>query len=213
MSLKNERRLIYVLAIVCLVVGVFCYSSPRAAFPESPVRLLFKTVGGNVLFDHRTHSDTYGLGCMDCHHSQEEGSNELPGDCSVCHDDDSKYIPALGKNGKFNHDVHSKDIGLACSDCHHEYEEGSGVEPKLCSDCHEPGGDDDAMLNHREALHKQCIGCHEESGIIPGKKDCAGCHAPRKRADAFHGQCIKCHEKVGAGPVGGDADCKKCHGF
>jgi len=213
MSLKNERRLIYILAIACLSVGVFCYSSPKAAPHESPVRLMFKTVGGNVLFDHQTHSDKYGIRCVDCHHSQEEGSAELPGNCGACHGTESKYVPALGDKGKFDHELHSKKLGLVCSDCHHDYEEGDSGGPQLCSDCHEPDGDDNAMLNRRQAFHKQCIGCHEESGITPGKKDCAGCHAPRKRVDAFHGQCIKCHEKVGAGPAGKDADCKKCHGF
>ena len=213
MSLKNERKFFYTVAIVCLAVGVLCYSSPAAAPPDPPLRLMFKTVGGNVLFDHQAHCDTYGLGCQDCHHTQEAGGVEKPAECGSCHGVDSKYVPAFGKNGKFDHEKHSKDLGLACSDCHHEYEEGSGVKPQLCSDCHEPGGHDDAMLNRRQAFHKQCIGCHEEIGITPGKKDCAGCHAPRKRADAFHGQCIKCHEDVGAGPAGGDADCKKCHGF
>ena len=76
MSLKNERKLIYVVAIVCLAVGVFCYASPTAAPPESPVRLMFKSVGGNVLFDHQTHDDSYGLACLDCHHTQEAGSTE-----------------------------------------------------------------------------------------------------------------------------------------
>ena len=213
MSLKNERKIIYGVAIICLAAGVFCYASPTAAPPESPVRLMFKTVGGNVLFDHQTHSIAYGLRCMDCHHTQEEGSAVKPADCGTCHGRDSKYVPAFGENGKFNHEKHSKELGLVCSDCHHDYEEGDPGGPQLCSDCHEPGGDDDAMLNRRQAFHKQCIGCHEESGITPGKKDCSGCHAPRKRVDAFHGQCIQCHEKTGAGPAGGDRNCKKCHGF
>jgi hypothetical protein len=213
MSLKNERKLIYVVAIVCLAVGVFCYASPTAAPPDSPVRMMFKSVGGNVLFDHQTHDDSYGLACLDCHHTQEAGSTEKPSDCSACHKTDGKYVPAMGESGKFDHDVHSNDLGLACSDCHHDYDESEGGEPQLCSDCHEPGGDDDAMLNRKDAFHKQCIGCHEESGNEPGKNDCAGCHEPRKRADAFHTQCINCHEDVGAGPAGGDDDCKKCHGF
>ena len=209
MSSKNELKLVYTLAIVCLIVGVFCYSSLPAKSPESPVRLMFKTVGGNVLFDHQTHSDAYGKECIDCHH---DGADS-PGSCGECHQVDGEYIPAFGEKGIFDHDVHSMDMGLACNDCHHNYYEEDGGEPQLCSDCHEPDVEDDFMLGRTQAFHKQCIGCHEDSGVTPGADDCASCHAPRKRTEAFHEQCINCHEDFGVGPSGADSDCIKCHGF
>lgn len=213
MSSKNELKLVYVIAIICLIVGVLCYSSLPAKSPESPVRLMFKTVGGNVLFDHQTHSDAYGLKCMDCHHASDEATTEAPGSCGSCHKPDGGNITVFGENASFSHEVHSMDLGLSCNDCHHNYYEEDGGEPQLCSDCHEPGVKDDFMLGRMQAFHKQCIGCHEESGITPGKNDCAACHSPRKRTNAFHEQCIKCHEGFGVGPSGAESDCKKCHGF
>jgi len=213
MSLKNELKLVYGLAIVCLVVGVFCYSSLPAKSPEPPVRLMFKTVGGNVLFDHQTHSDAYGLNCKDCHHAYDDTAAKEPVACGSCHKADGQYVPAIGENGKFDHEAHSMDMGLACNDCHHNYYEEDGGEPQLCSDCHEPGVEDDFMMGRAQAFHKQCIDCHVDFGAGPASDDCAGCHSPRKRTKAFHDQCIGCHEDYGVGPGGTDADCKKCHGF
>lgn len=212
MSPKNERNLIYMLALICLAVGVFCYAAPTAP-PETPVRRMFMSVGGNVLFSHQTHSDTYSLDCAACHHNQSETGTDGEPSCGVCHTADGTYVPALGEGGKFDHDAHGQDLGLACSDCHHEYQEGSGSEPQMCGDCHEPGGSDQGMPNRKQAFHRQCIGCHEDSGVKPGKGDCTGCHGPRKRADAFHKQCIGCHEEKKSGPAGGDANCILCHGF
>ncbi len=212
MSSKNELKLVYVLAIVCLIVGIFCYNLP-AKSPEIPVRQMFKTVGGNVLFDHQAHSDEYGKDCADCHHAYNEEKGDAPDSCGSCHHADGKYIPAFGDNGKFDHDVHSDELGLSCNDCHHNYDEEDGGEPQLCSDCHEPGVEDDFMLGRTQAFHQQCIGCHEDSDVTPGKDDCAGCHEPRKTSEAFHKQCIGCHEDFGVGPSGADSDCKLCHGF
>jgi len=214
MSLKNELKFVYALAIVCLVVGVFCYSSLSAKAPEEPIRKMYKTVGGDVLFDHQTHSGDYNLECVACHHDFDSDAGAgAPVSCGNCHQMEGEYVPAFGKGGRFNHDMHSDDYGLSCNDCHHDYNEEEGGTPQMCSDCHEKGAGDDFMLGRVEAFHKQCIGCHEESGVTPGKNDCAGCHGPRKRTEAFHKQCIGCHEDRSAGPSGADADCIKCHGF
>lgn len=213
MSSKNELKFIYVLAIVCLIVGVFCYASLPAKSPESPVRMMFENLGGNVLFDHSTHSDAYGLDCKDCHHAYDDSGSDKPDACGSCHTDGGKNITAFGENAAFDHDAHSYDMGLACNDCHHNYYEEDGGAPQPCSDCHEPGVEDDFMMGRAQAFHAQCIGCHENFGVTPASDDCAGCHSPRKRTEAFHDQCIGCHENFGAGPSGGESDCKKCHGF
>ncbi len=213
MSLKNELKFVYVIAIICLVIGVFCYSSLPAKSPEPPVRLMFKTVGGNVLFDHQAHGDVSGLACEDCHHTYKKGETDVPVSCETCHKADSKFVSALGDNGKFDHEGHSDDYGLSCNDCHHNYYEEDGGEPQPCSDCHESGVVDDYMPGRVQAFHKQCISCHEDNGAAPGQSDCESCHAPRKTVEAFHGQCIKCHEDLHKGPSGSDEDCKKCHGF
>jgi hypothetical protein len=211
MTSKNENLLALAIAVICLVVGVLCYGVLPAKAPDVPLRVMFHSIGGNVLFDHQTHSSAYGLECDACHHSYEEGQADMPGDCGSCHQKDSEYRMALGENGIFDHETHSEYYGLDCDACHHYYVEGEpgGLEP--CGDCHMRDIDDDSILNYVDAFHQQCIGCHEDMGLTPGKADCAGCHSPRKKADAFHDQCMGCHEDMGAGPV--EADCMACHGF
>ena len=62
------------------------------------------------------------------------------------------------------------------------YVYGSFMQSKMyyagvtCSDCHEPGVEDDFMMGRAQAFHAQCIGCHEDSGVTPGQSDCASCH-------------------------------------
>jgi hypothetical protein len=70
-----------------------------------------------------------------------------------------------------DHKGHASEegYGIACQDCHHDIEE-EGAKPEPCSSCH----DADAEINLQDALHKKCIGCHEEGGS--GPVDCSGCH-------------------------------------
>jgi hypothetical protein len=211
MTSKNEKLLGFIVFAVCLIVGILCYTVVPAKAPESPVRVMFHALGGNVLFDHQTHSDAYNLDCDDCHHAYKKGQKEMPGHCGACHQKDNEYRQALGEKGFFNHKVHSEDYGLECSQCHHDYVAGKpgGLEP--CGDCHLRDSGDESILNYMDAFHRQCIGCHEEMGLSPGKTECAGCHTPRKKIDAFHEQCMGCHADLGAGP--GESDCKTCHGY
>jgi len=211
MTSKNETWAAVAAGAVCLITGVLCYGFFPAKAPVVPVRVMLYALGGNVLFEHQTHSSAYNLECDDCHHLYVNGKSKEPQSCNACHHKDSQYRPALGKKGIFNHQAHEDDYGLDCVQCHHTYVEGQpgGLEP--CSDCHLRHVEDKSILNRMEAFHKQCIGCHEDMGVSPGKTDCAGCHSPRKTMDAYHRQCIDCHEDLGAGPV--EADCKECHGY
>lgn len=93
--------------------------------PEEPYRMMFVGKAGNVLFDHATHVEEYGLDCSSCHHNLE--------------DDDEIYT---------------------CSECH-------AILPEDL--------DDEDMLTQTDALHAQCITCHEDEGA--GPVDCATCHA------------------------------------
>ncbi len=210
MSSKKELSIAYIVGIVCIIVGALSYSVLSAKPPEEPRRIMLTATGGNVLFDHRNHSEAYGLECTGCHHPILAGAGETEA-CGQCHTKESEYVPALGEKGKFNHDAHSMDYGLSCTDCHHNYTEGDPGGPELCTVCHQAGMGDDVIPGRKEAFHQQCIGCHEELGISPGKTDCNACHVPRKRTDAFHDQCAGCHEEMGAGPA--KADCKTCHGY
>ena len=120
MTSKNEQTLAFALAAIFLVLGVVCYAAFPSKAPEEPVRLMFKTTAGSILFDHKTHTaDTgYALACDDCHHEeQEDGSSSCSGE--DCHgpDSDPKRGDALHTN---------------CKGCHEESEAG----PVECSACH-----------------------------------------------------------------------------
>jgi hypothetical protein len=116
MTSKNEQLLAFVLAGLLLVVGVVCYAAFPEETPEEPVRLMFKTTAGKVMFDHKTHSaDTgYDIACDDCHHEGDE-----PVACSECHEQDSEV-----KRSDAFHDQ--------CKGCHEEAEAG----PVECATCH-----------------------------------------------------------------------------
>jgi hypothetical protein len=204
MTSKNETKLGYAIAVVCLAVGVLFYAALPAEPPETPVRLMFQSVAGKVLFDHQTHVDLYGFSCSDCHHDAADGT---PVSCGECHHVEREYIPALGEFGIFDHDAHSMNFGFDCADCHHMGTQGE----THCGECHQRGIDEEHMPGRMQAFHGQCIGCHEDMGLAPGADDCAGCHIPRKRTDAFHDQCMNCHQNIGAGPT--IDDCNTCHGY
>lgn len=71
----------------------------------------------------------------------------------------------------FGHSTHISDYELYCLDCHHNIEDD---EIYNCSECHEAAGDED-MPGRSDALHANCIGCHEDYGS--GPVECNSCHA------------------------------------
>ncbi len=211
MNSKKELKLAYGLLAACLFVGVLGYAVFPAKAPELPVRMMLKATGDDVLFAHQTHSDAYGLNCRDCHHTWQEADKKMPEACGECHTPGGKQKPALGKDGTFNHDAHSREYGLYCSDCHHNYQQGQEQPPQHCTACHQKGMGGGMMPGRKEAFHKQCIGCHENFGAGPARTECSACHSPRGRTDALHSQCMGCHEDFGAGPT--KSDCSKCHAY
>ncbi|MFW5930742.1 MAG: cytochrome c3 family protein [Desulfosalsimonas sp.] len=214
MSVKKELKFAYGAALVCLVVGIVSYSIIQARSPEEPVRVFYDTTGENVLFDHMTHSEGYGLECMDCHHkiAWEDGDNgDMEISCGSCHEEDGSYTQALGDEGIFDHDVHAEDYGLSCTECHHMYDdEDSGDAPQNCNACHADTGDED-MPSLTDSYHQQCIECHVDFDSGPTTENCNDCHQARGRTDAFHDQCTECHEDMGTGPA--ESDCSSCHGY
>lgn len=69
-----------------------------------------------------------------------------------------------------DHKTHAADdgYGVSCDSCHHEEQE----DGMSCSGeyCHGPESD----LTRGDALHMNCIGCHEDIGA--GPVECAACH-------------------------------------
>jgi len=50
MDSKKELRIAYGLAVILLIVGVISYAAFSAKVPEEPIRLMFQTAAGKVLF-------------------------------------------------------------------------------------------------------------------------------------------------------------------
>ena len=124
MELKKEKMIAYWAAAALLLVGVVSYAVFPEKKPEEPVRIMFKSTAGNVLFDHKEHAseDGYGIECTECHHTWDEGEGEKPLACSECHfKDEDEEAP------KISDAFHDQCIG-----CHEDF----GGGPVECSQCH-----------------------------------------------------------------------------
>ncbi|NVM21697.1 MAG: cytochrome c3 family protein [Desulfobacterales bacterium] len=119
MTSKNEQLLALVLTAILLVVGVVCYAAFPTKTPEEPVRIMFKTTAGKVLFDHKTHTADagYGIACDDCHHEEQDESKSCSGE--DCHSPDSepKRSDAFHANCKGCHED-GKAGPVECAACH-----------------------------------------------------------------------------------------------
>jgi hypothetical protein len=146
MTSKKHRMIVYGVAVQLLVVAIVCYAAFPVKKPEEPIRLIYQTNVGKVLFDHKTHTGEKGLGlnCFDCHHhppddeaalaacgqchlpAPEEGV--VPESCLECHDasdvEDSEYPKR------------SDALHRQCWQCHEEYEQGPTSGSDDCSKCH-----------------------------------------------------------------------------
>ena len=145
MTLKQELMLAYALAGILLVVGVFSYAAYSAEPPDEPLRIMYQTVAGKVLFNHKAHfSPThFGISCQDCHHhpygepelrscvdchqvvAEESG---VPEACLGCHHIDLIRDVEISKSSDATHGQ--------CWDCHDEYGAGPGAGSENCSGCH-----------------------------------------------------------------------------
>ena len=140
MTSKKELQVAYGLALVLFIVSVFCYAAVSARQPDEPVRMVFKSAAGKVLFDHQTHTGIrgYGLSCSDCHHHPTDTDDywacsdcHLPGEedalpdlCMDCHSaDEIEDYPMMRQTDAF-HDQ--------CIQCHKDY----GAGPLECAECH-----------------------------------------------------------------------------
>jgi hypothetical protein len=65
----------------------------------------------------------------------------------------------------FNHEAHSKDMGLECIECHH-------VES--CDHCHSKEIQQVEVEELKVALHKNCLNCHRTMEV--GPRQCDECH-------------------------------------
>ena len=94
---------------------------------------------------------------------------------------------------KLSHKKHNTDYKVACTECHHNYQDGKNVwkegDPvKKCMGCHDPlKGRKDSPKGLRSAYHNKnsCVGrCHKDA-LKEGKKNapksskCSACHSKK----------------------------------
>jgi hypothetical protein len=125
MASKKELQLAYILAISLFIIGVLCYAAFPAKTPDRPLRILFKSVGGNVLFDHKTHAAEtgYAISCGDCHHTLAEDEYEYAGSCMECHELESDDEDVPKRSDAFH---------MQCIGCHEDF----GAGARECAECH-----------------------------------------------------------------------------
>ena len=132
------------MATVLFVVGIvsYAYTAFSAKPPENPVRIMYHSAAGKVLFDHKTHTaDTgYGFSCWDYHHHppEDEAALRACGDCdnlpieqgkltescADCHDENEIESSEVSKMGDAFH--------LQCINCHTD----AGAGPEDRNSCH-----------------------------------------------------------------------------
>lgn len=188
---KENSKFAVGLAGVLLLVGIVCYAigGPEINPDDGPIRKVFMGVAGNVLFDHQAHMDYEG-DCFTCHH---HGSEDEFQSCDTCHlSAVPDTVPAVCDEchsfaeDDYMADVHyehhslleSEPDNYSCKTCH-QVAEGETV-PVACEDCHDPFEIEDQVKIMKyeksdDAMHGQCIGCHEDYGA--GPVACDECHA------------------------------------
>lgn len=133
MTSKKHRMIMYGVAVHLVLIAIVCYAAFPVNTPEEPIRLMYYTNAGKVLFDHQTHASAqgYGLGCIDCHHAHPEGEEIEAVSCAMCH----PPRPA------------EKQLPESCLDCHDsseiespEIDRRADVLHQQCTECHEGYG-------------------------------------------------------------------------
>jgi hypothetical protein len=110
---------------------------------------------------------------------------------------ESKVFPEHKKGlVTFSHTKHNVDYKVACSECHHVYQDGKntwkeGDAVQKCDTCHTeakaPTGADAPKLSNEEkikkyfysAIHENCLGCHKalkKEAKPAGATSCKDCH-------------------------------------
>ena len=90
---------------------------------------------------------------------------------------------------RFSHLDHSESYDVACTECHHDYQDGKNVwkegDPvKKCFVCHNPLKSEEKVKNLKLAFHRNCKNCHKDLAKKGISKD-----APYRK-------CNDCHEKL-----------------
>lgn len=140
--------------------------------------------GYGVAFTHKQHEKRMmetQASCATCHHMNLPGDEEST--CASCHADQYMTSDAFG------HTWHSSPEGgkLSCTQCHLAGEVRSADNAKRCDACHKDLVPEYVSIEiesyeapaYTDAMHKLCIGCHQEQAVALDKEGlprCAQCH-------------------------------------
>ncbi len=190
---KYSMLAIIAIALTAAVLpteAIFGYKPDQT--PVLPARMDQETKGdvmwidGNreaesVEFDHAQHEELTGgkQGCVECHHMSDPEDFATP--CASCHSD--MYL----ETSIFDHDVHREEYGgnEGCVECHPV--DKAPENARSCASCHQDmwpkaaEGErvDHQALSYQEAMHENCITCHEKEASEfdrPDLGECAACH-------------------------------------
>jgi hypothetical protein len=134
MTSKKHRMIVYGIAVQLLLVAIVCYAAFPVKKPQTPIRIMYETKAGNVLFDHPTHTAAtgFGLDCFDCHHHPPDDESGLVA-CGDCHlpKPEEDVIPATCLDCHDESDVEDSEypkrsaaLHAQCTQCHFEYGKG-----------------------------------------------------------------------------------------
>ncbi|HEY7724592.1 MAG TPA: hypothetical protein VH880_04625 [Anaeromyxobacteraceae bacterium] len=158
------------------------------------------------------------------------------GACATCHLSHDPRWPQI--EGSRGHRVHVAGQGIDCVRCHAQAMHGFTPVVETCRGCH---GEHAVQAVGMQQLHcfachdflstdpglrptrADCLRCHRESGVHPGRfsaaapmqLDCAACHHPHARTPAEERiPCLGCHAGVpraGLHASRGHRRCLDCH--
>jgi hypothetical protein len=146
MTSKKQRIIMYTVAASLLLIAIVSYAAFPVQAPEEPIRLMYATNAGKVLFDHKTHASKMGfaLACADCHHHPDDGDIDAVG-CGKCHPVESQegVVPEyclechdVSEVEDAQYPKRSDAFHLQCIGCHDQFDKGPGSGSENCSKCH-----------------------------------------------------------------------------
>lgn len=143
MTSERDLKLVYSVAVILFIVGLFCYAAFPSTPPDDPIRIQYRSATGSVLFQHSKHAADYGVSCLDCHHHFIDDPDDAIA-CSECHlknpEEDApppeRCLDCHGADEIEDSEIPAKTDAFhkQCTACHSGI--GAGPEEKDCSECH-----------------------------------------------------------------------------
>ena len=126
---------------------------------------------------------------------------EVPDTIKMDYNDYKKRTkqPPKSKFIEFEHKKHNIDYKISCGDCHHDKDNKpldlkTGDKVQKCSECHTKmekeklkKGEKPDILVLENAMHGNCVDCHEEVNKKAGD--------PKGKKGPAPASCTKCHLK------------------